>query len=918
VWTLSQAEYYQNNRLWPIYDPSFNQTTLMLHGNLPFSSPPWVKDASYNNFAITVAGDTKASALSPFSKTTYPTSGSAYFDGTGDELSIADNAAWNLTGDFTIEAWVYPTVLNTNNEVCSQWGGVGNAPFIFKVNSSGRPVFIWTIGGGTGNTLTGTSTAVGLNTWNHVAVSRSGNTIRLFVNGVTDATTATTSGSITNGTNSFYIGSLGGSEYFTGYMSNLRLVNGTALYTGDYTIPTAPLSLVANTQLLTLQNAQPTNSSSYTDSSSNNYAIAPVGNAAQGTASPFRQPNGYWSVYFPGSNYQNVRTSTASADFNFSTGDFCIEFFYTPNTLPTGTSFQYLWSAAVGTTANCSGFLYGDGKIYLEAASATNLLSATHNMTVGNTYHIAYVRSGSTYSIYLNGNLLGSIGTGTISGASSLFYMGTGSPYSVPCNGNMSNVRVTKGQPVYTAAFTPTTSPLTTTSQGVTAANVSLLTLQSNYFVDNSTANPKTLVVGDNSANLGVRTILPSSPFASNTVYAPSTIGGSVYLNGSTDYLTTPQLTPGTGPFTFECWFYYTGDFTAIAAFCGPGVVSTGSLSLYINNSTQLAIQRYGFTAGLYTVPAIAAYTWNHVVFVRDVSGNMTVFLNGTRSSTGATVSTSNIDYFAVIGYVNSTVLRYFPGSLSNVRYANTALYDPTQTTITVPTAPLTAVSGTQLLLNCNNSAVVDNAVGNNFVTVGNAQITTIQSKYGGASVFFNGTSNGLACPGYPQFNFTSNDFTVEFWMNLSATPTAQMWLMSAGPNGSGAARRGWGVRLNDGTTSGLWFVYQNASAAQVNNFGSLPALNTWTHVAFSRNGTVMRCFVNGVQYGSTWTLPDTSFQALATTDYLGIGGYDQTTQNGIPGRFWYSGYLDDIRITTGVGRYLGNFTAPTSQLQDQ
>jgi len=73
IWTLEEATYYQGNRLWPIYDPTFNQTTLMLHGNQPpdvtDTNNSVFKDSSTNNFTLTRNGNTTQGTFSPFSQT---------------------------------------------------------------------------------------------------------------------------------------------------------------------------------------------------------------------------------------------------------------------------------------------------------------------------------------------------------------------------------------------------------------------------------------------------------------------------------------------------------------------------------------------------------------------------------------------------------------------------------------------------------------------------------------------------------------------------------------------------------------------------------------------------------------------------------------------------------------------------------
>jgi hypothetical protein len=154
----------------------------------------------------------------------------------------------------------------------------------------------------------------------------------------------------------------------------------------------------------------------------------------------------------------------------------------------------------------------------------------------------------------------------------------------------------------------------------------------------------------------------------------------------------------GTSPYTAEMWVKLT------TAHTGAGLIFSGtdSLSMYIEPARdQIKIVKWGPGTGpqIFYVPTLALNTWYHIAVVRGSSNNTQLFLNGAKS-----INSHVTDPNDYSGAVNAI----FPGGaggeligrLSNFRITNTAVYNPTASTITVPSAPLTAVSGTLVLLN--------------------------------------------------------------------------------------------------------------------------------------------------------------------------------------------------------------------------
>lgn len=188
----------------------------------------------------------------------------------------------------------------------------------------------------------------------------------------------------------------------------------------------------------------------------------------------------------------------------------------------------------------------------------------------------------------------------------------------------------------------------------------------------------------------------------------------------------------------------------------------------------------------------------------------------------------------------------------------------------------------------------------------GNAQISTAQSKFGGASMAFDGSGDYLSLGAtMPEWlRFGSVDFTIESW--VYTTSTAPQALIGNLNDSDGTGH--WWVILNS-TFGGLHTIQFGVQGATF-RFGSATlVINQWTHVAISRQGSALKCFVNGTQLGATQTIANFS-GAFTVPAYIGV----QHRPLGTPAYgYSLSGHLQDLRVTANVARYTANFTAPTA-----
>jgi hypothetical protein len=208
---------------------------------------------------------------SPFIESAPIQSGSLVFAGTASSyLTVANDADFRFgTGDFTISWWQNMTAGQSFPRVFS----MGNYPSAtIGVSIEGSTFYFW-IGGGANSF--GSVTVTG--TWNFFAITRSGTSVRVFLNGNQIGSTLTSSYNFNDITNAFTIGNEGSKSVgaaFRGNITNFNWVKGTAQYTANFTRPTTPTTTTANTRLLLLAT---TSATATTDSSGAGKTVSNTG-----------------------------------------------------------------------------------------------------------------------------------------------------------------------------------------------------------------------------------------------------------------------------------------------------------------------------------------------------------------------------------------------------------------------------------------------------------------------------------------------------------------------------------------------------------------------------------------------------------------------------------------------------------------
>lgn len=640
---------------------------------------------------------------------------------------------------------------------------------------------------------------------------------------------------------------------------------------GGLSSPDARFNYV--TMLLHGDGTNGTQNNTFLDSSANNLTITRNGSVSQGSFSPY---GSNWSNYFGIDDSINRTLSISPSGLSAMT-TWTIECF--TYSTPASWSDQALlgpWGPNLIRTS------VDNLEVYLAGAQR---FGVANGLPKNQWNHLAICCDSSGLRLYVNGTRIGnSTGLPNLSISLANIVIGaeqTTSTTNDRWNGYISNFRVLNG----TALYTGTTYTVPTTA--LTAiTNTVLLTCQGNRFVDASSNNWSITVNGTPS-------VQRFNPFGVSTTYSTSILGGSVSIPAN-QYLSAPSNTTGlqlnSSDFTIEFWLYSHGqDTDHLIGFENVGSTNR-SYGFYVNGNNL----RYYLAAdsGLFALHKVAGtvypYTWNHVALTRSGSSFYS-FVNGKLGETAtSTEALKTISSLFTVGSSGNTIQR-FVADLRVIK--GTCLYT---SAFTPPTAPLTAVTNTQLLLKAVNASIFDNTMMNDLETVGNVQISTSVKKYGTGSLAFDGNGDYLAGPYNPNLDFGTGDFTVELWFYFNGSVTGAGFIGSKNIDGMDFAFTSSSLRIG------------RINTAWDSTFAWTPSANTWYHIAFTRSNGTVRAFVDGTQVGSS--LSNTNNYYPNGGVYVGVSA---------PPDRYANGYIDDLRITKGYARYTTTFTPPTKALSD-
>lgn len=838
--------------------------------------------------------------------------------------------------DFTLEAW---TSFNKQNGKI--FASVGGGLDLYV--DGGKPKF--GIHGST-TLLTSSAAAIANNTWNHIAVARQGTTLTMYVNGAQTAKLLNDNSDFAG--NLLRIGTDYSGVYYDGLLSNIRLVKGQALYTtgfevatdnltytsnGGATPSTAPLSSNVSLLIVDTQPASPF-LANIQGSSKMHHPQSIEGNTIFDPTESYSSSLHTGSLHFDGVGDMITVNAGTTKNFELSTRDFTVEFWYYPTNIVGGSSPVSTWDVLNNVTNNRDGllFTYLDENTPQLIIGNNNVASITLNSvykTKNQWNHFAATKKGNIYRFFINGNLLASTSTPALNlqNGGTTLYLGTS------CVGYISDIRIVKEQCLYEGPFTPPTQRLEKTSGGGTGPFTQALTATANLLIRGTDAR---LYDKSGTTNL----YLSGSVF--NVSYGEALDADlgleetGLVFNGSTntnfiELIPNPKLDLSEN-FWIEFWMK-TNNRTQDTV--NRKILVFGST----DNANALQVEVWGSKLRLYSNTVVlsskGAYAngeWQHVGIGRK-DNKIYLFKNGNLDT--SVTNTTPFYMGALSGvyigiYGNLTQGRY-EGMLAGLRIIRNECLHTTNypKPTSLPTLNSDGSTGTN---NPENVGFLQGLKLSNTKLVVNKHIITsdASSLTYGPAITYNGTAttagtqivvddrpsgfstslSSLSCDGVGYLTFTRNfdlinDFTIECWVSPSISNITDMRIIALGRASSS------GVFLS--YTSGIYKLYVS------NSTGTNPVVNitttttsptgVWRHIAATKRGNTYSLFMDGTL--AALAVNSIVIEPITLDNVFRIG---QRTDIGTTGST-YRGKIAMARIIDGRSIYNSAFTPPVTPL---
>ena len=853
--------------------------------------------------------------------------------------------------DFTVEGYFYFHSSSTPSGWQNAWNPMVNfgdgwrggkfAAWGLTYNSTEERIYFWRYAFSNPRKVLDqnffTKYKISTGRWYHVAVSRNGSKLSVWVNGTCVGIqtyndvyyTAVKKQKLKIGT--FF---RDGTRFDSNLsVSNIKLTKGRGIYAPDFSPPINPLSLRINTPFLyadpysdfylatdanLLQTFKSFDVDAIVVNSISDLRFASIGSSGASLDSdvPYSSPSSTdRSIEYSGTSVHNTDVSYG----NFPTGNFTIESWIKPTTL--GSSHVVcVYSSAFSASASYYLFsleIQDNIMTGYVASGATKYTVSDTAFVAANTWsHVALVREDETLRLFVNGVLVDTkpipSKLNNISPAQPTLTIGGEKNNTKNFVGYIANMRFTQGMALYTANFDTTAIP-----GGVNIASPSPVPVVNSLSLlpGNLSLLPATYNVSApaekyfNSVSL---TTSEDSPFISGVK------DSFVFVRSQSDYITT-ALTPnstvvaGDTDFTLEAWVKLT-TLPAAGSWSNHFVIfrvgspsATDGYSLAISD-TKIYITTYNDTPRLEYNHDMTVDTWYHVALVRH-EGMATLYKNGV--ATGPSVpfeSDSHAIYSYIFNesasiYIGSETKQgaYFDGKISNLRFTRglaiyTSNFDSRLAlngVDIVNPAPVSAITNTQGAGVWKSQSV--------FIPSTNTPHAGIKN-----SIYFDGSAIEGATYSMPLDapNVSlGKDFTVECWVNVVSVDNDVAIFSTSASLASTISN------LSEG--DGLSLYFENASTQLIvkgditlRGSSNLP-LNTWVHIAVTRDSGTLNLYIDGA-LDATAAIPSSVVNSVAINTFRVGHRVDSGTKS-------FKGYISDLRVVPGEAVYPTSLAPSTS-----
>lgn len=614
------------------------------------------------------------------------------------------------------------------------------------------------------------------------------------------------------------------------------------------------------------------------------------------------------------------------------------------------------WGTTADTTAGYELIVDSNNKLRFDLSSTggdvTNLFSKTV-LKSGEWYHVVGSYDGSSMKVYINGTLdNSSVYSSGVNNPAGIplgignFYYQVANPWNYPSNLRLNGV--IDSTRIYSRALSAneilsnynagnveiqTRSGATANPEDGTwddwkpthaSAETAVDAMDSGNASDNYSDGYTKLLLHANGTNNSSTFYDDSKPPKTTSTFGDAKLsttqskfgGSSAYFDGAGDYISIPASSDwnfSTGDFTVDFWIYPTGALND-KDFLDFGSDITKDARLMFWNNKLYFFDNDTPSCNLLDPSEIALNAWSHYAVVRNGT-NLTIYRDGNSVATSSTCksaigsSTQALFVGARLDYGT-----WFTGYLDELRISKgvarwTGNFTPPTVQYGDPNY-LASSNGNigdkmKLLMHGDggdgSTTFTDSSVySKTAIANGDAHIEQDQSKFGGTSMYFDGTGDYVAVPDSNDWNFGNGDFTMDCWVKRDSTGLKRLFGQtgSAGTNASTSIV----VYFDAGNHLAAYFAYGNSAVAAIST-GTITD-SSWHHIAAIRNGNTLRTYIDGVNDGSADVTGLSMNDSSATFSIGRHGDFDDS---------YFNGYIDELRLSKGIARWTENFTPETS-----